>query len=89
MKHKKENILNQAAEEMGNMLRGGMGERILGPDKPLVARVQTWFIKKIMIKIEPQASMIKVRKYLLFVQSQLLLDDRFRGLQVYYDVDPQ
>lgn len=89
LKHKKENILNQAAEEMGNMLRGGMGERILGPDKPLVARVQTWFIKKIMIKIEPQASMIKVRKYLLFVQSQLLLDDRFRGLQVYYDVDPQ
>lgn len=89
LKHKKENILNQAAETMGNMLRIGMGERILGPDKPPVARIQTWFIKKIMIKIEPQASMAKVRTYLLAAQSQLLQDDRFRSLQVYYDVDPQ
>ena len=66
-----------------------MGNRILGPDKPPVARIQTLFIKKIVIKVEQSASMKKVRDYLLSVQRMLVEDERFRSLIVYYDVDPQ
>ena len=88
LKHRKEDILNQAADLMAAHLRQGMGERILGPDKPPVARIQSLFIRKIVIKIEQEASMSKVRRYLTQVQRILIEDERFRSLMVYYDVDP-
>ena len=74
---------------MAAQLRAALGERVLGPDKPPVARIQTLFIKKIMIKVEQEASMKKVRDYLLSVQRIIVEDERFRSLIVYYDVDPQ
>lgn len=88
LKHRKEDILTQAADLMAARLRQGMGERILGPDKPPVARIQSLFIRKIVIKIEQEASLSKVRRYLTQVQRSLIEDERFRSLMVYYDVDP-
>ena len=89
LKHRKEDVLDQAAEMASALLRTGLGNRVLGPDKPPVARIQTLFIKKIMIKVELSVSMAKVRDYLKGVQRTLLEDARFRSLIVYYDVDPQ
>ena len=89
LKHRKEDVLEQAAEIAATLLRTGLGNRVLGPDKPPIARIQTLFIKKIMIKVELTASMTKVRDYLKGVQRTLSEDARFRSLIVYYDVDPQ
>lgn len=88
LKHRKEDVLDQAADWMAQCLRKGLGERILGPDKPPVARIQTLYIKKIVVKVEQQASMSKVRAYLRSVQQALMEERRFRSLTVYYDVDP-
>ena len=89
LKHRKEDVLNAAAEAMATQLRAGLGERVLGPDKPPVARIQTLFIKKMIIKVEQNASMAKVKAYLQAVQRAIIADERFRSLIVYYDVDPQ
>ena len=89
LKHRKEDVIDQAAEMASGLLRAGLGNRVLGPDKPPIARIQTLFIKKIMIKVELSVSMAKVRDYLKGVQRTLLEDARFRSLIVYYDVDPQ
>lgn len=88
LKHRKEDVLDQAAELMASCLRKGLEERVLGPDKPPVSRIQTLFIKKIVVKIELDASLAKVRAYLQQVQRFLTEDERFRSLLVYYDVDP-
>ena len=88
LKHRKQEVLDQAADLMANVLRQGLGERILGPDLPPVARIQTLFIKKIVVKVEQQASLSKVRSYLRQVQRMIVEDERFRSLLVYYDVDP-
>ena len=88
LKHRKEEVLTEAADWVSEALRKGLGERILGPDRPPVARIQTWFIRKIMIKVEPQVSLGKVRTFLLQVQQAVLEEERFRSLQIYYDVDP-
>lgn len=89
LKHRKEDIVDLAADTMAAQLRSGLGDRVLGPDKPPVARIQTLFIKKMVVKVEQHASMAKVRDYLLAVQRAILQDERFRSLLVYYDVDPQ
>ncbi|MGL4851274.1 MAG: replication restart helicase PriA [Phocaeicola sp.] len=89
LKHRKEEVLDEAADLMAHHLRAGLGDRVLGPDKPVVGRIQSLFIKKMVIKIEQDASMLKVRNYLREVQRAVIADERFRSLLVYYDVDPQ
>jgi len=89
LKHRKETVLDMAADAMASLLRSGLGDRVLGPDKPPVARIQTLYIKKMIVKVEQTASMAKVRDYLLAVQRRIIEDERFRSLVVYYDVDPQ
>lgn len=88
LKHRNESQLEQAAQAMGDCLRALFGNRVLGPDKPPVARVQTLFIRKLMVKMETGASARQVRRYLLQAQGELAADERFKSVLVYYDVDP-
>ena len=88
MKHNKEPLVETAAMEMGSRLRQFFGSRVLGPDKPAVARVKTLHIRKLIIKIEPQLDGNRVRECLRYAQTTLLQDKRYAALQVYYDVDP-
>lgn len=52
------------AHTMAEKLRALFGNRILGPDKPPVARIQTLFIRKIVVKIEQNAPMSRARELL-------------------------
>lgn len=88
LKHRNETLLDLMAHAMAEKLRALFGTRVLGPDKPPVGRIQTLFIKKIVLKIEYNAPMNRARELLLRVQREILEDDRFKSLIVYYDVDP-
>ncbi len=88
LRHKQENVCHQASLELGQTLRGWFGDRVLGPDKPAVARVKTLCIRKIVLKLENGIDQKKVREYLNFAQGQMLSDPRYGGLQVHFDVDP-
>ena len=88
LKHKNEATLEQMADVMAGKLRSVFGSRVLGPDKPPVGRIQTLFIKKIVLKIEYNAPMSRARELLLQVQREMIEDERFKSLIVYYDVDP-
>ena len=88
LKNRNETLLDLMAQTMAGKLRTIFGNRVLGPDKPPVARVQTLFIRKIVVKIETKAPMTRVRELLLQVQKEMVMEDRFKSLIVYYDVDP-
>ena len=88
LRHRYEQVVETAAVELGSRLRQGLGERILGPDKPSIARVKNLYIRKIVIKLENGIDYQAVRQYLRSVQQQLLQDKRYAALQMYYDVDP-
>lgn len=88
LKHRKEETCMQAAELTGQWLRQGLGERVLGPDKPVVARIQALHIRKILLKLESNLPMTKVRAYLTDIQRAILGDERFRSVHFYFDVDP-
>lgn len=88
LRHRHDDVVETAGIEMGSRLRQGLGDRILGPDKPSIARVKNLHIRKIVIKLENGIDPKAVRHYLRTVQQQLLQDKRYAALQVYYDVDP-
>ena len=88
LKHRHDAVVDTAGLEMGSRLRQWFGDRVLGPDKPAVAKVKTLNIQKIMLKLENGIDMKKVRQYLKAAQQQMSADKRYSALQVYYDVDP-
>ena len=88
LKHKNDDLVNTASIEMGTRLRQWFGSRVLGPDKPAVAKVKALCIRKLVLKLENGIDLHKVREYLHLAQQQLLQDRRYNALQIYYDVDP-
>ena len=89
LKHKQDDVVLEMALRYSNMLRQVFGQRVLGPEAPLVARVQTMYIRQIVLKMELTASMVKVKKILRDIYEQLLAaDSRMRSTRLYFDVDP-
>lgn len=88
LKHRQADLLDVMAGEMAQRLRMVFGDRILGPDAPPVARVQTLFIRKIVVKMEAAASLPKAQEQLLRIRKEMLEDKRFRSFIIYFDVDP-
>lgn len=88
LKHRDEELLIRAAAGYAETLRHLFGNRILGPDEPHIARIQSLYIRKIMLKVEIQASMSKVKAILRSVYEAQMADKSLRSLVVYYDVDP-
>jgi primosomal protein N' (replication factor Y) len=88
LKHRSDALVETAARELGYRLRQWFGGRVLGPDKPGVARVKSLSIRKLVLKLENGLNMADVRKYLALAQQQMLQDKRYASLQIYYDVDP-
>ena len=88
MRHKDNRLIDSAALEMGARLRQWFSGRVLGPDKPAVAKVKTMNIRKIMLKLEPGIDLVLVRKYLRQAQQQMMQNKQYSSLQILFDVDP-
>lgn len=88
LRHRDNQLLGHLADDMADRLRQVFGPRVLGPDCPPVSRIQSLYIRKIMIKIEHSASIEKVRDALTTIQSQMLEQTVAHGLTIHYDVDP-
>lgn len=88
MKHRRTNDVNHLAMELVRRLKEVFGQRVLGPDEPPVARVQSLYIRRAMLKLEPTLPLGKVREVLLQTKTELLATKTFSSAQIYFDVDP-
>lgn len=90
IKHRDRRAVDELAVAYGRRLRELFGNRVYGPEEPQVSRIQTLFIRKLMLKIETSASMKKVKD----IMRQTLEEMHASRMQavksaiVYYDVDP-
>ena len=88
VRHRQEQTAEYAARELGTRLRALFGSRVLGPDKPSVAKVKTLHIRKLVLKLENGIDLKKVRECLRDIQHLMSSDIRYNSLQIFYDVDP-
>ena len=88
LKHKDDHVVSTAATTLATQLRQWFGTRLLGPDKPAVARVRQQNIRKMVLKLENGIDGRRVREYLRLAEKQLMADKRYASLLIYYDVDP-
>lgn len=88
LRHRNEQLVDSAAIEMASRLRQAFADRVLGPDKPAVARVKTESIRKIVIKLEQGINLPLARQCMTEARTQLLQDKRYAAMTVFFDVDP-
>lgn len=88
VKHKDEVVVGTVSHALANRLRDLIGNRVTGPEEPSVARVQNYYIRRIMLKIETNASISKVKSLLRDVKIEMTAKCQLAGAIIYQDVDP-
>lgn len=90
LKHRDRAMIEELAVAYGRRLRQLFGNRVFGPEEPVVGRIQALYIRKLMLKIETQASMKKVKDIMrqTFIEMHESGMQAAKGAIVYYDVDP-
>jgi len=88
IRHREWDILNTFSGKLGTMLKEIFGNRVLGPEAPVITRIHTWHIKTILIKIEKERSLSAAKGQIL---STIETVEKMKGagsLKISVDVDP-
>ena len=89
VKHKNIDIVNNQAIYLANELRNQFGDKVIGPEFPLVARLRNYYIKTIMLKFEKDnLSINKAKAIIRDVITQFQTTKLSKGSIVQADVDP-
>lgn len=89
IKHKDPEVLNKASDELAQQFRLLFGNRVLGPEYPLVSRIMNYYMKQIIIKIERSLSQTEIKKKLMQEIMEFSKRKEFKNLRLVMDVDPQ
>lgn len=87
-KHKDEAIVSGAATLAAQLMLKAFGGGVLGPDKPLVGKVQMLHLRKAAIKVPLSMPIAEVRTRLRGVVAQVTAQRPYRSVTIYFDVDP-
>ena len=88
LKHKNRDELNRQAKHLGDKLRDTFGARVLGPEFPLIGKIQKWHLKTILLKIEKDGQIGRAKQLLTEILDKFRGKDTYRAFQVIIDVDP-
>jgi primosomal protein N' (replication factor Y) len=87
-RHKDETYLKEGVGVLASMLREKFGDRVIGPETPYVARINNYYHRNILLKIEREASTIKFKEILRSVLDAFHGDADRRTIRIQPDVDP-
>lgn len=89
LKHKKPELLNDAAKLYAKMLKKELGNWVIGPAVPYISRVRGYYLLDFLIKLERDAKKIRFAKQTV-LDSIIAMQktDGFSGVRVNVDVDP-
>jgi primosomal protein N' (replication factor Y) len=88
LRHREREVLDKAAEFLTQRLKQYTSEKILGPEYPLVSRIQNLYLKTLLVKTEKSTSLPSVKKQIAFLLSELSEHPMFRSVIHVVDVDP-
>jgi primosomal protein N' (replication factor Y) len=89
IKHKNADVLYNQAEYIAAELRKAFGERVIGPEIPLISRIRNYYIRSVMLKFEKDGvSINRVKTVIRDIITQFQTTKLSKGSIVQPDVDP-
>ncbi len=88
IRHRDKSALNNAARYIAQKLKEHLGNRVLGPEEPLIGRIYNWHIKQIFVKLEKNKEIAARKQLIMDICNGVKAQQGFTTLQVVYDVDP-
>jgi primosomal protein N' (replication factor Y) len=88
IKHKERALLNYYSDILGRDLKEIFGKRVLGPESPVISKVQLWYIKTILVKIEREKPPAKAKHLIIEAIDRLEKEKGASSLKIAIDVDP-
>lgn len=88
IKHTDYRKTDHFAKQMAEKLHSRLGKMVLGPESPPVSRINNKYIKNILLKIDKNLAIDKIRSLLIQDTHELMQDKYFQSVQVVFDVDP-
>lgn len=88
IKHRDRSALNDFSSILGNDLKSAFGRRVLGPEFPLISRIQSWYIKTILIKLERDKPVASAKHMISEATARLEKEKGASSLRIAIDVDP-
>lgn len=88
VKHKDVAAVGSIAHNMASRLRELIGNRVTGPEEPAVSKIQNYYIRRIMLKVETNASVTRVKELLRDLKIEMTAKGLLSGAIIYLDVDP-
>lgn len=88
IKHRKLEELNLISEDFATRLTSYFGDRILGPEFPIVNRIHNYYLKIIRIKFEKNISQKKVKSKIFEIMNDFFKNPVNKGCKISIDVDP-
>lgn len=88
MRHKKVNVIEQAALYLANELRKLTKAKVLGPAIPYVSKINNYYIREVLIKNNPQVNLVHTKHAIQQVLDKMKALPELKTVDVYIDVDP-
>lgn len=88
LKHRDVECVHQGVINLTSELRKSLGARVLGPVVPAVSRIQSLYLRQVIIKYEIDASGAGVRQIIAQAVQTLLQHTQFKSIRISTDVDP-
>jgi primosomal protein N' (replication factor Y) len=88
LKHTNEQMVHAASIELADQLKGVFKERVLGPEFPIIKRIQNYYLKEIKLKIERSAPERKVKEKIREIIDQFYAKPANKSVKIVIDVDP-
>ncbi len=88
LKHKDKDVLNAGATEFADSLKLKFGNRVLGPEFPVISRIKNLYQKEILLKIEKSLSVVKTREIIKNLKNNFEVNSSYKSIKISIDVDP-
>ena len=88
LKHRNSRTLAVAARQLADNLRKRIGDMVLGPEAPLINRIQNYYIEEILLKLDRGVALPKAKVVIRQEMDRLLEYKPYGGLVISPDVDP-
>ena len=88
VKNKNKNKLDISASILSNMLRKSFGDRVLGPEYPIINKIRNYYQKNLFIKIELELSVKVAKEILKEIVEKSYNNKDFKSTRIFIDIDP-